>query len=288
MLAGGIAFDAAEDCGPAVQALARYDLAADRQAALAPPDGEPMRIRLKFDQALRGLAVNAPVEFRGINIGTVQSVHVEIDLHSHHYPVIVDARVFPLRISRDSPAEPGSETMVAAFLSRMVTQGLRAQARNGNLLTGQIYIALDFFPRVPKAIFDPTSRPLVLPTVTGGFDQLQDQMAGIVSKLNKVPFDAIGNHLDQNLIALHQTLGQMNHAVLPSTLNTLGQAQRVLKNVGSTLDPDAPLQQNLNQTLLELQRSARSLRSLTDLLDAHPEALIRGRKTDANTPENTP
>jgi paraquat-inducible protein B len=113
-------------------------------------------------------------------------------------------------------------------------------------------------------------------------------MAGIVSKLNKVPFDAIGNHLDQNLIALHQTLGQMNHAVLPSTLNTLGQAQRVLKNVGSTLDPDAPLQQNLNQTLLELQRSARSLRSLTDLLDAHPEALIRGRKTDANTPENTP
>jgi len=288
MLAGGIAFDTVLGNDTASPPLASYDLASDRQSALAPPDGDPMLLRLKFDQALRGLAVNAPVEFRGIDIGKVQSVHVEVDPVSHRYPVVVDALVYPRRIDHSQPANTDPANKVLTFLHGMVAQGLRAQARSGNLLTGQLYIAFDFFPSAPKADFDPNSRPVSLPTIAGGFDQLQEQMAGIVGKLNKVPFDTIARHLDDNLVALHQTLHQVNGQMLPAARDTLGSARQTLDSANNALAPDAPLQQNLNQTLLELQRSARSLRGLTDQLNAHPEALIRGRQDSGEKQERTP
>jgi paraquat-inducible protein B len=60
----------------------------------------------------------------------------------------------------------------------------------------------------------------------------------------------------------------------------LREAQRTLGSANSTLDEDSPLQQRLGQVLHELQRTAGSLRALTELLGRHPEALIRGRPTD--------
>ena len=68
--------------------------------------------------------------------------------------------------------------------------GLRAQLRTGNLLTGQLYIALDFFPTAPKAKMDWSENPPELPTIPGGLQSLQDSVTTLVAKLNKIPFEA--------------------------------------------------------------------------------------------------
>lgn len=288
VLAGGVAFQdppgprrdepAAED--------ASYKLFANRATAMAPPDGEPYYIRMRFGQSVRGLAVDAPVEFLGVNFGKVVSVRLDYDEHTQRFPVVVGAVIYPQRLGSAydklmaQASAGGRKVELPQLLAGLIDHGLRAQARTGNLLTGQLYVALDFDPHAPKAAFDPAARPLTVPTVAGSLDKLQEQIGGLVSELSKVPFASIGRNLDQSLSALSATLKQVNGETLPELGSTMRGVQRTMGTAQDALSGDSPLQQNLGVTLEQLQRMARSLRVLTDYLGAHPEALLRGRRAD--------
>ncbi|KTT12703.1 mammalian cell entry protein [Pseudomonas oryzihabitans] len=281
VVAGGIAFvtpdwpkdqqEAAEDT--------HYTLFDDQTSALAPPDGEPHYIRMRFQQSLRGLATGAPVEFLGMNIGRVVSLTPDYDQKKDDFSLVVGAVIYPQRlgeVGKRIEAQDRDGKLFAGWVER----GLRAQARTGNLLTGQLYISIDFIPNAPKVAFNPKAQPLVIPTVTGSFDRLQEQMAGIVNKIDKIPFDSIGKNLDTSLAQLSGTLKQLNSGVLPQMTTTLMGVQQLTGSASQTLGADSPVQQNLNQTLEEMQRMARSLRVFGDYLSRHPDSLIRGLVTD--------
>ena len=297
VLAGGVAFQdppGPHDSTPAAEHTS-YRLYGDQATAMAPPDGEPHYLRMRFEQSVRGLAVGSPVEFLGIDIGKVVSVKLDYDLKTQRFPVIVGALVYPQRLGaayqklETLARSRGENPDLAQLMGPLVAHGLRAQARIGNLLTGQLYVALDFVPHAPKVAFDPNAKPLTVPTVPGSFDKLQEQLAEIVTKIDKVPFDSIGRNLDQTLAALHATLTQVNGKTLPEVSSTLHGVRQTMGSANDALSGDSPLQQNLDGTLQELQRMARSLRVLTDYLGSHPEALIRGRRPDAKpTPVATP
>ncbi len=288
VLAGGVAFQ--DPPGPhdstAAPADASFQLFDDRVTALAPPDGEPQFIRMRFAQSVRGLAVDAPVEFLGINIGKVVWVRLDYDEKTQKFPVLVGAVVYPQRLGsayeklEDMARARGETPDLSRMMGRLIAHGLRAQARTGNLLTGQLYVALDFVPHAAKVAFDPEAKPLTIPTAAGSFDKLQDQMAEIVDKLDKVPFDSIGKNLDQVLAGLDLTLKQVNGKTLPAFKDTLQDVQQTLGTANEAFSGDSPLQRNLGATLEQVQRMARSLRVLTDYLGGHPEALLRGRRAD--------
>jgi paraquat-inducible protein B len=289
VLAGGVAFEeprGPHDATPAAED-ADFTLFGDEATAMAPPDGPPRYIRMRFNQSLRGLAVDAPVEFLGVNIGKVVSITMDYEAKDTRFPLTVGAVIYPQRLGNaydKLAAQAGlkdGRVDLARMFAPLVAHGLRAQARTGNLLTGQLYIALDFVPRAPRADFDMASTPVELPTAPGSFDKLQEQLADIVTKVQKIPFDSIGRNLDSTLADLDGTLKQVNRDVLPELKGTLKGAQHTLGNADNALSADSPLQQNLGSTLAELQRMARSLRALTDYLGVHPEALIRGRPDDA-------
>jgi paraquat-inducible protein B len=172
----------------------------------------------------------------------------------------------------------GDQEKVALFIGSMVRNGLRAQARTGNLLTGQLYIALDFMKSPPAATYDATVRPLLIPTVPGTFDKLQQQVGAIVARLDRLPLDSIGKGLDHDIQQLGTTLQLLNTSTLPKASDALTDARGVLQGAGGALDSNSTLQINLNDLMQELTRSARSLRVLSDTLAAHPESLIRGRR----------
>lgn len=296
VLAGGVAFQdppGPHDSTPAPED-STYTLFGDQAAAMAPPDGTPRYIRMRFEQSVRGLAVDAPVEFLGINIGRVVSVRLDYDERTQRFPVLVGAVIYPQRLGAaydklEALAKAhGENADLPQLMGRLVEHGLRAQARTGNLLTGQLYVALDFIPKTPKVAFDPAAKPLTIPTVPGSFDKLQEQMAGIVDKLAKVPFDSIGQNLDRSLAGLDRTLKQVNGQTLPALGDTLHGVQRTMGTANEALAGDSPLQQNLGATLEQLQRMARSLRVLTDYLGGHPDALIRGRRPDAKPADAKP
>jgi paraquat-inducible protein B len=254
---------------------------------MAPPDGEPIYVRMRFNQSLRGMAVNSPVEFVGVNIGRVVSVDLDYDPVSKTFPGIVGAVIYPdrLGIAQDKIeqlAGSGSEEEKSArVLGMFVKNGLRAQARNGNLLTGQLYIALDFDPRASKVAFNPKARPMEIPTMPGSFDKLQEQLQAFVDKVSRLPLDELAGNLNGSLSELQKTLKQVNSSVLPQMRGTLQQAQKTLGTANESLADDSPARQQLGHAMEEVQRTARSVRVLTDFLSRHPEALIRGRTSEA-------
>lgn len=285
LIAGGVAFAApARSAGKAAPEMAEFTLTQDQASAMAQPDGPPVYIQLRFLQPLRGLSVGAPVQFSGVDLGKVESLSLDYEPAKRRFPTVVEIVLYPQRLGHVLGKLPkfsgDSQNQIALFLRSMVEHGLRAQARTGNVLTGQLYIALDFMPNASKVAFDVAARPIVIPTINGSFDQLQEQVASIVNKLDKIPLDSIGQNLDASLAELSATLKQVNSQVLPEATQTLQQAQQTFSSAQGVLAEGAPLQQNLGMTLQEVQRTARSLRILTDLLGRNPESLLRGRPTD--------
>jgi len=284
VLAGGIAFGTAPtiQAGLPIGVSGQFMLYKDEAAAMAPPDGEPHYVRMRFEQSLRGLAIGAPVEFVGVNIGSVLSIDLDYDAKNQRFPVIVTAQIYPRRMGRayDELAEQGateSDDKMARLVGQLVARGLRAQPRPGSLLTPQLYLALDFIPGASKVAFDAAATPLEIPTMRGSIDELQLKLASIVNKIDRLPLGDIAQHLDGDLVSLHGTLDHINAEVLPGATDTLGALHTTLGNVDRILADDSPWRDSVEQTLAEARRTMRSVRSLTDYLNRHPEALIRGR-----------
>ncbi|WOB07112.1 intermembrane transport protein PqiB [Piscinibacter gummiphilus] len=294
VISGGISFERPQGTQglPPASDGSRFKLFSDRKSALAPPDGPPLRVRMVFDQSVRGLDIDAPVDFLGIEIGVIRAIRLDYDGKRKRFPVEVEAEIYPTRLGavRDSMRQDGDDDKRrdTTLLQRLVQNGLRAQARTGNLLTGQMYVALDFPGKVQKAELDTSTAIPAIPTVPGTLADVQPQIAEIVAKVNKVPFDEIGRNLNETLAQANQAISQLRpeaQASLAEVRRTLQSVQETLQRADrSLLDPSAPIQRNAEQTLQDLQRAAQSLRVLTDYLQRHPESLLRGKPDDAKIP----
>jgi len=129
-------------------------------------------------------------------------------------------------------------------------------------------------------------QPPEIPTVAGGFGELQESIQNIASKLEKVPFEQLGKDLHGALQSLDATLkkadtlvGQLSTDVAPEIKATLAQARKTLGSAERALGSDSPLQGDLRETLLEVTKAAESVRALTDYLERHPESLLRGKRS---------
>ena len=328
LLAGGVAFDTpafAAQPEPAAPNTA-FTLHGDRATAMKQPESISTRYVLYSDESLRGLSAGAPVTLLGLTAGEVSNVGLDIDRATAIVRGRVEIVTYPDRLlARLSAQQAATRATLArsaterhAFMQRLVEQrGLRAQLRSGNLLTGQLYVAFDHFPDSPKAKIDWSQDVPVLPVTPSTLPDIEAKLTNIVTKLDKLPLEAIGDDVRKALVSVDQVLGNANNKTLPelnatleetrralaaadallknglhTTLNevntTLEGARRViatadgvLKNTDATLlGPDAPGQQDLRDALQEVTRAARSLRVLMDYLDRHPESLIRGKAAD--------
>lgn len=286
ILVGGLVFGDPESAQQAelAQDQQAFELYDDRDSALAPPTGRLQYLRLRFDQSMRGLAIGAPVEFMGVEFGKVTSVELDFDEQKQSFPVMVDAVVYPERLGpvytkmfTELKRPPGDDEAASRLIGSFVEHGLRAQARTGNLLTGQLFVSLDFYPDAPKVAFDAAQRPLRIPTVPGSLDKLQEQLQQVVARLSKLPIESIATNLDANLRELQASLKQFNSRTLPDVSRTLDEVRGMLKSAESAFAQDSPQRERMSDTLNELERMSRSLRDLSDYLGRHPESLIRGR-----------
>ena len=204
-------------------------------------------------------------------------------------PVLV--QIYPDRLRRGAAGDGRANraTRSRSAGSSWSSKGLRAQLRTGNLLTGQVYVALDFFPNAPagrRSTSDRTrSNCRRCPTA---WTRLQSQVGDIARKLNKVPFEEIGADLRKSLATLNKTLASaeqlrqsLNNDVTPEMAAAMKDVRKTLSaGARGRIADDSPLQQDMRQTLQEVTRAAGSLRVLTDYLERHPESLIRGKPED--------
>lgn len=289
ILLGGIAFGAPEDeMGSAAPENTAFTLAGDEAFAMKQADGTVQNMVLFFDQSLRGLSPGAPVDFRGVVIGEVKSVGAEFDRDERAFRMPVMIQIYPDRLRRQgAETQKDSPAQQQALTKFMIGKGLRAQLRTGNLLTGQLYVAIDFFPNLASAKVDDQKSPLELPTVPGSLNELQSQVQDIAAKINKLPLEQIAANLLTTMAALNKTLAgaeqltqTLNNEVSPEITAVMKDARKTIRSAEQTLAQDSPLQQDMRQTLQELTRAAGSIRTLTDYLERHPDALLRGKPED--------
>jgi paraquat-inducible protein B len=285
ILIGGLAFESPPDAADISEAApnTEFRLFNDRAEAMKRHDRIVDTYVFNFKESVRGLTVGAPVDFRGIMVGEVSAIYTRYDPVKKEFSIPVEIRYYPERFtSRYESGNKGGRVVedrrkVAEWL---VDKGLRGQLRTGNLLTGQLYIALDFFPNAPKATMDWNATPPEIPTAPGGLQSLQDSVTALVAKLNKIPFEGIGKDLRQTLQSADTLLKTLDNSVVPEARATLIAAREALNSTNRTLQPDSAIAQSTVETMHELSRTAAAFRTLAEYLERHPEALIRGKPED--------
>jgi paraquat-inducible protein B len=288
VLVGGIAFDTPQGVTTRANKNDLFVLWSDRSEAMKKREKVVETYAMRFDQSVRGLSVGAPVDFRGVEIGEVSAISLEYLPDKVNFRTVVELKFFPERLgplARNGSQKGAQDIPAEERMKRFVESGFRGQLRNANLITGQLYVALDFFPGVPAAAMNFHARPPEIPTVPGGLAELQDSIGRILKRLEKVPFDTISEDLRKALEQLNQTLKdadglakRLNEDVAPELKRTLEQARHTLEEAQKAVSEDSPVQSDLRDTLNEVRRSSEELRALVDYLERQPDALIRGRR----------
>jgi paraquat-inducible protein B len=296
ILMGGIAFQTPDydEESPQAEQNRNFMLFASMDEALKRPDNIVENYRLVFNESVRGLAVGAPVDLIGVTVGEVSKINVELDPASKKVAMAVNIRFYPERLRSRSSTSKIKPINSHKLLDDMVKHGFRAQLKSGSLLTGQMYVALDFFPDAAPARINWNKNTPELPTTGGSMAQLQASVMMIAQKLEKLPLQELAGDLhktvqrfDTTLKSADTLLKNIDASIVPEARQalvdvrkTLDGANKALGEVKATMSTDSPLQVDLRDTLRELGRAAQSLRLLGDYLERHPEALIQGKQGD--------
>ncbi len=311
LLFGGIAFDTPDGQELGVEDVAGlvFTLHDDLKAIKDQSFASKVRFVLFFEDSVRGLTVGAPVEFKGIKVGSVIDVRLEYEERNSSFRIPVVVEIEPERIAdrgalmKRSPQE--------AF-QVLVKRGLRARLQTGSMLTGQLYVDLDMQPKAPLRLVSAGRAEPELPTVRGaGFDQAIASVTGMVNKLEQIDFLAIGaelhgtlkgtnslingpalqtslTDLSASLASLRGILRVVDSRAEPITANleqALGAARDALDKsratmalVDGAIAPESPLHQHTLRLTQELTATSRSLRHLVDMLERNPQALLFGKQ----------
>lgn len=301
---GGIAFDTPETLEQSsddVQGLV-YTLYQDRDAIADNGYTRKINYVAYFDNTVRGLSPGAPVEFRGIKVGSVLDFRLEYDSDDTRFRIPVLLEIEPERIVfRDEDLLENSDDTLA----RLINAGLRARLQTGSLITGQLFVELLMDPDSPMRLVAGDDSVPEMPTVISpSIESITTTVQDFVTRLDAVDIEAIGNEL---LNTLEGTNSLLNSPAIQNSVDNLEASmssfrsiledidsanldqviesgQVVLDNLGVTLDmantmmdPNSPMQYNLIQMTRELEETARSIRALVELLERNPDALFFGR-----------
>jgi len=303
MLFGGIAFDTPDSQDGASEnteglVFTLYD---DRRSIQEHAYTSKARFVLYFDESGRGLAVGAPVEFKGIKIGQVTGIRLEYEPKSATFriPVVID--IEPERI-----VERGAGLRAApqAAFQALVKRGLRARLETGNLLTGQLFVALDMHPKTPVRLARAGGPYPELPTIPASIGQMTASLENILGKLERIDLEGIGINLKGTLVGtnkianapeLERSIADLS-ASLASLRGILRKVDRHAEPIAANLDkalasardtlalmdrvlaPDSPLHDHASRLSEELGEAARAIRALVDMLQRDPQSVLFGRK----------
>jgi paraquat-inducible protein B len=283
MMVGGIAFDTPTNLEPGspAQENQTFRLFESRAKSLEEAYVRKRPWLLHFDGSVRGLAVGAPVDFRGIEIGRVIDIILEFDWEKLAFRIPVLIELEPDRIDW-----VGKQTMDRRQgMDFLVEKGLRARLKQGSLLTGQLYIALDMYPDAPPAKIVWSEPYAELPTIPTPMEEITRGVTKFVEKFEKIPLEQIGNDLRDTMANLNKTtedlqklVQNLDASVVPAANATLEQTQKTLIKVDRLLNADSPTGHELKRALGELADAARNISILVDYLERHPESVVFGKE----------
>lgn len=306
IIAGGIAFETPDSTAPGADDGTVFPLYKSRHDADAPVYTEKLPYVLYFEDSVRGLSPGAPVDFRGIQVGEVTDVHIEIDSKTSSIRIPVTINIEPQRVPSIDGNRHSTPEQARVAIQALVDQGMRAQLETGSLITGQRFVSLDLHPDEPLRLTDAKTAQPQLPTIDSTFDAMAHSASHLLAKLGELPLDKLVEELTQTvhgvntlvhdpdipkaiatangtLASFGQLAGNVNRRVKPLTQSLIGTSDSAhaaaskLREALGAFAKGAPMRVDILDTLEETSAAARSIRVLADYLERHPEALLNGK-----------
>jgi paraquat-inducible protein B len=310
LLSGGIAFETPEggENKPVSESTVPFHLYDGKAKADAALFRRNTSCVTYFQSSVQGLERGSSVQIFGVQVGAVKEVKLVWDPVVRRFVARVAFDLQPERVLRPSDYSKVSGPELRA----LVADGLRVVLDTSSLITGQKVLSLQYVPNAKTITVAEEGDALVLPSQPGGLDGITTAMADIAAKLDRIPFEEIGNNLNSTLKSLNDTVGgpelksaiaslsktmkDMNHLVheadtdLTPALQRLptiaGELQSTIEGARDALGSsgygaNSEVQRNLSRMLDQVGDAARTIRLLADFLDHHPGALIWGRTAHA-------
>ncbi len=261
---------------------------------------ESKKYVLFFKGSVKGLNVGAPVDFRGVRVGTVRNIKIYLVAENLSLNIPVFIEIDPNRITEiDAGSAESLEVQehirTGTLMDLMVKKGLRAQLGIQSLVTGQLYVNLDFFPNKPLRLVNIATKYPQLPTISSPFEEISQTIETLPLEelVNKITRSIAGIEAFVNspelkgiLISMNATsrktrilMSNLDNEIRPMIANlnsTLSEAHKVLRNINSRIPP---LALGLDQTLLQTRTMmGRINQHLNPLLDSVQNTFDATRK----------
>jgi paraquat-inducible protein B len=314
ILFGGVGFTTPDDSADKESATDhQFTMYPDRDAADSSIFTRSVPFVSNFTGSVAGLEAGSSVTVHGLKVGEVESLGLAYDQATDSVIVPVHFKLEPQRIALLDLPEDGD---LDVKMRQLVHRGLRIKLESGNILTGSKQLAMDVFSDAPAAELTKDNGAYVIPVLGGGGEDVMTAASNLMSRLNSLPFESIGQNLNQMLAGANKVV---NDKKLPEAIAslqaTLASAQTLVNNLNRGVSPamkrlpeiasglqeaidrtnkllasvndgyggDSRFSRDVTRLMSQLSEAASSLRVLADLLTRHPEALIRGR-TDQGPP----
>ncbi len=267
---------------------------------------------LLFEQSVRGLTVGSAVEFRGLKVGRVSEISYGLVEEGSDELTPVLIQLNKRLLEKYFPPELLDEG--GKGIEKALKKGLRASLKSGNLLTGQMFVDMDYYPEEGASEIAVLDNYLLLPTVETGLGQLEERVNQVVEKINNVPIESLVTQLEATTLAAQNTLHIMNdklqstgpifaesQATLKEMKESLASLNKVLSSestqaipndvritlaqINETLKPlsnDGAVYGDLRRTMDELRSATRSIERLTDTIGDKPNSLLFGKSNGSD------
>ena len=224
-----------------------------------------------FDGSVKGLKVGAPVAFKGVQIGEVTEFGIIVDVDTYEVLTPVWVRIRSDRITNMSKGEkvPDSDDDVGG---QLIERGLRAQLQVQSLLTGLLFIQLDFHPNTePRfsaedlARYDIPSDVEVVPTIPTDLERLS-------RNLQEIDFKAIADHIEKTLSGLDHFINDPEFQAMPANIgDTLAAIEQLSRRLDGELEAMSP---DLNALVANASGTMETLNSDMPELSANAKASL--------------
>jgi paraquat-inducible protein B len=238
-----------------------------------------------FEGSVGGLDKGAPVVFRGVKIGTVKEIAFRFDPKKVHVTI-------PVFIELEQRRKGVTKEEIIETYKQLIDRGLKAQLEMQSIVTGQLQVALDFYPDKPAKFVGIDPEYLEIPTVVSPLQELQ-------KKVEKIPIDEI---FQQVLVAVKGIEKVVNSPEIPETIHSINEAAKEIKPLAANLEEAVkdvrklvqnvdgqvgPLATNLNETIQAAKGTIQEAKDTIKNIDSRIGVLGEGIERTIKAAEAT-
>lgn len=257
-----------------------------------------------FRSSPQGLSIGAPVKLKGVKIGEVAKITPIYDTKgTFNVEVIIEIMEGVVkRIGDENPQETPQQKV-----KKLVARGLKAQLESESMVTGKLYVKLDFFPNEELMLEGHNPDLVEIPSIPNTFELLEQDAKKIFDRLGKIEFEKISDNLNNLLVSSDSLVRDPSlYKSLDEMAKNLRLSQKFIMNLDSSLAPimqgftevtastnetlkgiqelmmrlesvTANNRYELHQLLKEFRKTSESMRNLTDYLQRYPSSPFYGK-----------